>query len=186
MGGDAGFLVCPRHGHSDVWREFARAEAQATGGFLASIQNLGCFRGSGRVRNARGTFLATAWGGDAGFSGVSPARLVCPRRGLLVCPRHVFSEVWWESDRAEAQATGFVHGVGICGVLWRGGELSDLGLCGFVFFCGSGWLWGFCNQLGLSRRPIFSIRTTSTAALGGRCESFGLFRIGSASDGRPA
>ena len=73
-GGDGGLLVCPRHGFSEVWWEFARAEAEATGGFLASIQYLGCFLGSGRAGMPGVRFWP--WrGGRCRFTGVSPARV---------------------------------------------------------------------------------------------------------------
>ena len=119
-GGDAGLLVCPRHGFSEVYWEFARAEAEATGGFLASIQYLGFFW-VGPGRNSRGTFLAVARGGDA---------------GLLVCPRHGFSEVWWEFARAEAEATGgFLASIQYLGCFWgRAGQECP----GYVFGRGVG------------------------------------------------
>lgn len=65
--------------------------------------------------------------------------------------------------------------------------MCEVGLYGFVFFCGSDWLCGFCDQLGLSRRSIFLTRTTAASVpWGGHGAWSGLFRTGSASDGRPA
>jgi hypothetical protein len=73
-GGDAGLLVCPRHGFSEVYWEFARAEAEATGGFLASIQYLGCFWGRAG-QECPGYVFGRGVGGRCRFTGVSPARV---------------------------------------------------------------------------------------------------------------